>query len=121
MGHFSVPLEVFSSDGTRSVTIDAMVDTGASYTCLPKALLQDLGIVPSRKVESKLADGTLVEDDVAIARMNIQNVEVAAYVVFVEEPAPTLLGVIALESALLAVDPIEHRLIPTSNLRVSRL
>ena len=120
MGNFSVPLEVFSADGNRSVTIEALVDTGATYTCLPETLLRDLGIIPSRRVESELADGSIIEDDVAEARINVQNIGIITYVIFAKEPAPALVGAHALESALLAVDQAAMRLVPTRNLRVSR-
>ena len=43
MGTFSHPIEVFSADGSRSVTVEALVDTGATYTCLPGAVLRGVG------------------------------------------------------------------------------
>ncbi len=120
MGNFSCPVEVFSEDGSRSITIDALVDTGATYTCLPEARLRDLGITPSRRVESVLADGSVIEDDVGVTSVRVQGVPVITYVVFAEESAPALLGAYTLEGALLAVDPVAMRLVPTRNLRVSR-
>ncbi|MDE2684337.1 MAG: hypothetical protein OXI54_09325 [Chloroflexota bacterium] len=46
MGTFTYPLEVISRDGSRSETVDATVDTGSTYTCLPATLLCEFGIVP---------------------------------------------------------------------------
>ena len=40
MGTFSVPIEIGNSAGTRFEPVDALVDTGASYTLLPASLLR---------------------------------------------------------------------------------
>ena len=120
MGNFTVPIEVFSEDGSRSAVLDAVVDTGATYTCLPEILLRDLGIVPVRRVESELADGSVSQDDLGVARLRVQDIELITYVTFAKEPAPVLLGAIAMETALLVVDPIRKRLLPTRALRYGR-
>ena len=119
MGNFTVPVEVFSEDGSRSAILDAFVDTGATYTCLSETLLRDLGIVPVRQVESELADGSMSLDDVGVARIRVEGIEVITYVTFTKEPAPALLGAIAMETALLVVDPVRKRLLPTRALRYS--
>jgi len=117
MGNFTVPVEVFSEDGLRSTVLDAVVDTGATYTCLPETLLRDLGIVPVRRVESELADGSVSQDDLGVARLKVQDIEVVTYVSFSTESAPVLLGAIAMETALLVVDPVRKRLVPTRALK----
>jgi len=117
MGNFTVPVEVFSEDGSRSAVLDAVVDTGATYTCLPETLLKDLGIAPVRRVESELADGSVSQDGLGVARVKVEGVEVFTYVTFTKEAAPVLLGAIAMETALLVVDPVRKRLVPTRALR----
>ncbi len=120
MGTFSCPIEIVSADGTRSETVDALVDTGSTYTCLPTTLLRELGIAPRRRIQSELADGSMVEDAIGEARIRIEGVETTTIVVFVGEGAPALLGAYTLEGALLAVDPVQQRLGPTHALRMSR-
>ena len=120
MGNFRCPVEVYSEDGSRSHTVDALVDTGATYSCLPGRLLRDLRIVPIMRVESELADGSVVEDDAGVVKLRFQDSEIITYVVFAREHEPSLLGAIALETALLAVDPARKRLIPTRNLKLCR-
>lgn len=120
MGHFTVPVEILSDDGNRSYTVHAMVDTGATYTCLPDRLLRDLGLVPSRRVQSELADGSVIEDDAGIVKIKVQDDEIVTYVVFSREHEPTLLGAIALESALLTIDLAGKRLVPARNLKMAR-
>ena len=118
MGTFSVPIEVIAADGNRSATVDATVDTVSTYTCLPEALLRDLGVIPRDRIRTELADGSIVEDDTGEARVRVEGIEATTIVVFAGEGAPTLLGAYTLEGALLAVDPVEQKLYPTRSLRM---
>ena len=120
MGTFTYPIEVISADGSRSETVDATVDTGSTYTCLPSDLLGRLGVAPRRRIQSELADGSIVEDAVGEARVRVEGIETTTIVVFVDEAAPTLLGAYTLEGALLVVDPVRQRLAPTHALRYRR-
>ena len=118
MGTFSVPIEVVAADGSRAVTVDAMVDTGSTYTCLPDALLRDLGVIPCDSIPTELSDGSIVKDNIGETRVRVEGVEATTIVVFAGEGAPTLLGAYTLEGALLAVDPVEQKLYPTRALRM---
>ena len=117
MGTFTYPIEVIAADGARSEIVDAMVDTGSTYTCLPANLLRGLGIAPQWTIQSELADGSIVEDTVGEARVRVEGVEIPTVVVFVDEDAPAQLGAYTLEGALLVVDPVRQRLAPTHALR----
>lgn len=119
-GTFTYPLEVISADGSRSETVDATVDTGSTYTCLPADLLRELGIVPYRRIRSELADGSVVEDPVGEVRVRVEGVEITTIVIFADEGAPALLGAYTLEGALLVADPVRQRLAPTHALRYGR-
>ena len=120
MGTFSCPIEVFSNDGRRSVIVDALVDTGSTYTCLPGTVLRELGILPVRNVQAKLADGRVIDDELGEAKVRLQGVESTTIVIFAEEGAPALLGAYTLEGSLLAVDPVELRLVPAIALKMGR-
>lgn len=120
MGTFTYPLEVVSADGSRSVTVDATVDTGSTYTCLPANLMRELGIAAYRRIRSELADGSIVADPVGEARVRVEDVEITTIVIFTDEGAPALLGAYTLEGALLVVDPVHQRLAPTHALRYSK-
>ena len=121
MGTFTYPIEVIAADGARSEIVDAMVDTGSTYTCLPANLLRGLGIVPYRRIQSELADGSIVEDELGIVHVRVEGIEVPTLVIFAAEGAPALLGAHTLEGALLVVDPVRQRLAPTHALRYGRL
>ena len=120
MGTFSHPIEVMAADGSRFVSVDALVDTGSTYTCLPAGLLGELGIVPHRRIRSELADGSIVEDGIGEARVRVAGIELTTIVIFTGEGAPALLGAYTLEGALLVVDPVGQRLRPTHVLRYHR-
>ena len=120
MGTFTYPIEVISADGSRSETVDATVDTGSTYTCLPANLLGELGIEPRWSIQSELADGSLVEDPIGEARVRVEGIERSTIVVFVGDGAPALLGAYTLEGALLVVDPVRQRLAPAHAIRISR-
>ena len=117
MGTFTYPIEVISVDGSRSETVDATVDTGSTYTCLPANLLRRLGVTPIERIRSELADGSIVEDDVGEVRVKVEGVERSTIVIFTDEASPALLGAYTLEGALLVVDPVPQRLAPTHALR----
>ena len=120
MGTFSYPIEVISADGTRSETVNALVDTGSTFTCLPTNLLREFGVVPYRRIQSELADGSVVEDDLGLVHVRIEGITTPTLAIFAAEGAPTLLGAYTLEGALLVVDPVRQRLMPTNALRYGK-
>ncbi len=48
-------------DSQRFEALDALADTGASYTVIPASLLRGLGIAPQERIEFELADGRIIE------------------------------------------------------------
>ena len=88
------------------------MDTGSTYTALPRGILQALGVPVNRSVQSRLADGSLQTVDIGQTTIRLGGREFITTVIFAEEGEPSLLGVISLEDALLAVDPVNNALIP---------
>ena len=113
MGTFSVPMEVGTLDGQSYETIEALVDTGASYTVAPAGLLNRLGITPREHIEFELADGRIIELGIGEARVRIDGRDAVTLVVFGEEGVSPLLGAYTLEGVRLAVDPLRQLLVPT--------
>jgi predicted aspartyl protease len=56
MSTFVHPITFIGPQGQRE-TLDALVDTGATFTSVPREQLEALGIRPSRQVRLRLADG----------------------------------------------------------------
>lgn len=113
MGTFSHPIEVFSADGSRSIIVEAMVDTGSTYTCLPGAVLRELSLAPARKIPARLPEGGGVEEEIGEVRVRLQGIELTTIVVFDAADMPARLGAYTLTGAALTVDPAGQRLIPT--------
>ena len=114
MGVFSWPVRLDSMDGRESLEIDALVDTGASYTIVPGGLLRRMGASPIDKIGLQLADGRPVEYDIGRAMATINGRTEATLVVFGEDNARALLGAYTLEGLRLAVDPTRSVLIPAT-------
>ena len=91
--------------------LEVEVDTGCTYTAVPRQLLETLGVPVTRVERSKLADGTLQTLEVGDATIRLEGIEFITTVICAAEGEPNLLGMIALEQALLAVDPLNNRLI----------
>jgi len=112
VGHFRYRIEIGSPQGTLFEPLDALVDTGATYTWIPRPVLQKLGIVPAFKREFLLADGRRIQRDVAqvVARINGQSLYTLC--IFGDEKSEPLLGMVTLEEFGLGIDPVNRKLIP---------
>lgn len=108
MGTFTVRLEVGDKTQSRFEVVDALVDTGATYTVLPRALLERLGVVPHARGRFELADGSEVELDLGRTWVRLNGHEEFTLVVFGED---ALLGAVTLEELRLAPDPAGRRLL----------
>ncbi len=82
-----------------------LVDTGATDTMAPADELLKLGIVQEGKMSYELADGTVKEYPYGLVRIEFMGEITAAPVVFREPGSEPLLGVTALESVGIVVDP----------------
>ena len=111
VGTFYVDFTLRSGDGTRSLDLNGLVDTGASYTLVPAALLDDLGVARRETLTFRLADGSTREFDIGWAEMELEGRTSPVHVVFGPENR-ILLGAMALEAFALAADAKNRRLVP---------
>ena len=118
MGTFYHEMKVFSANGDRTETVDALVDTGASYSQVPESILQRLGISPTDTVEAVLADGRVVEDPIAEVRVQINGRTTFTWVTFGPDNVASLMGAHALEGVRLGVDPYRRQLVPSRILKM---
>jgi aspartyl protease family protein len=116
MGTFRVEIEVGDPGGQRFERVDALVDTGAPYTSLPRPLLDALGVIPHARDSFLLADGRRVERDIGRTWIRIGGEVEMTLVVFADAAGPALLGAYALEGLRLAADPVARRLVPVPGL-----
>ena len=120
MGTFSVTIEVGSADRSAWRTVEALVDTGSTFTWLPGDLLKQLGHQPSGRKSFELGDGPLVESDISDVPVRIENEVHTTVCAFASAEEQSVLGAVTLQEFLLAPDPINHRLVPIAGLRVTR-
>ena len=118
MGTVVVTIGIGDPTGRRFEDFDAIVDTGSTFTTIPRTTLQRLGVAVERSAQSELADGSHAPVDIGKTMIRLEGLEFSTPVIFAEAGEPVLLGVVTLEEALLAVDPVSGRLIPTNALRL---
>ena len=113
MGTFHYSVEIGDFDGRRFDEVDALVDTGATYTAVPRETLDRLGVEPEGEAPFVLANGQTVTMGMAWIRIRIDGREQPTLVFFGEPGSTVLLGAFTLEGFRLGVDAANHRLIPT--------
>ncbi len=111
MGTFSVAVTVGNPVSAAREVVEALVDTGATFSVLPSSLLHRLGIEPTRTRRLRFANGQVEERQTGMALFEIEGVDCEAMVVFGPENLH-LLGATTLEALLLMVDPINRQLVP---------
>lgn len=90
-----------------------VVDTPATYTVLPRKVLESLGVSAKSRVEIVIADGSVIYRDMGEVRMKFNGEVMFVPVIFGEAGDVTVLGVTALEIFRLTVDAVNQRLVPT--------
>ena len=119
MSAFRHTIEVGDLTGSRFQSMDAIVDTGATFTVVPANILSELGVVPNRRVRFRLADGSRLDRDVGETMVRVLDYQAIRLVAFGSNDAPALLGADTLEGLLLTVDPVRERLVPTDGWMLS--
>lgn len=117
MGTVKVTIAIRDTQQHSFEDLEVTVDTGSTFSAVPRQLLQRLGVLVERSMPSETADGRIVPVDVGTATIRLEGFEFPTPVIFAEEGEPSLLGVVSLEQAALAVDPVAGRLAPTNLLR----
>jgi aspartyl protease family protein len=87
-----------------------LVDTGAVDCLVPGKYLREIGIEPKGKRTYELADGSEVKLDIGVAEIEFMGDIVGTTVIFGDDAAEPILGVTALESVGIEVDPRNQRL-----------
>ncbi len=112
MGTFTHPITLIAASGSETETVEALVDTGATFTSIPSPILERLGVAPVRKIRLGLANGEVVEGNMGEVVAQLDGQRSTIWCVFRPPDAPPLIGVHTLEAFLLTVDPVEQILVP---------
>ena len=117
VGAVRVTIGVGDPQGQQFLNLEVTVGTGSTFTTVPREILERLGVPIARTVQSELPDGSNAPVDIGRTVIRLEGEEFPTPVIFAEEGEPSLRGVVTLEEALLAVDPVARHLIPTNVLR----
>ena len=107
----TVQATVGNLDAAEQEQVEALVDTGSTFSAMPASLLRRLGIAPTLTRRLRLANGQIEEYQAGTAFFTVNGRDGVAMVVFGPEDV-YLLGATTLESLLFVVDPVNKRLIP---------
>lgn len=116
MGTFRVTIQVGDPAGQRYESLEALADTGATYSVVPASLLGRLGVTAHSRDRFVLADGREVDRDIGRTWIRVDGRAEVTLVVFGEADSPAVLGAYTLEGLRLAVDPVARRLVPVTGL-----
>lgn len=99
-----------------------LVDTGATDCLAPGNKLREAGLPVRGQRVYELADGSEVKYDITIAEVEFMGDRVGATVIFGPDDIEPILGVTALESAGIEIDPRSQRLkrLPAVRLKIIR-
>lgn len=110
MGLTHVTVSVSPLTGRKRFEAEFLVDTGAIDCLVPARHLRRIGIKPEGRDVYELATGETVELPVGFARVKFMGAETVSKVIFGADDAEPILGVVALESTGIGVDPVSRTL-----------
>lgn len=94
----------------RAYEADFLVDTGATDSMAPASALTRAGFRPRGRMAYELADGSTVEYEFTLAEIEFMGELTSGRVIMGPEKCEPLLGVTALESVGISVDPATRTL-----------
>jgi clan AA aspartic protease len=103
-----VRLRDFSSDDIYQS--EFLVDTGATDSMVPASELKKIGVTAVGKMTYELANDQIEEYPFGLAEISFMNETTAGRVIFGPDNIEPILGVTALESAGIIVDPANQQL-----------
>jgi len=109
VGHMWVKARVGDESGSKSAEVEALVDTGATLTVIPRRLAEELGLRVTGRTEVETAAGRIVLERTRV-RLELEGREEIVPALISDVIDKVLIGVTALEVLGLQVDPLTGRL-----------
>lgn len=115
MGTVVVKVDIANPlEPAHRASLEVLVDTGALYSMVPGNLLHQLGVEPLARRAFRTADGRSMERPLADVLLFYDGEQGATRVIFGEPSDVAVLGLHALETLGLEVDPVNKKLRPTT-------
>ena len=108
---FKVSLAVGDQQGLAWETVEALVDTGSTYTWVPRPILEGLHVRPQFQRDFETADGRVVQRDMAVTMVRWDGETMPTLVVFGGDSDGVLLGAYTMEGFSLAPDPVNQQMV----------
>ena len=99
-------------NGGEFSALEALVDTGSTYTVLGSDLLEALGVESTERRRFQLGDDSFVEYDMGEARLRLEGRERSNPIVFGPPEVSPLIGAVTLQIFGLVADSVNERLVP---------
>ena len=96
----------------KQADVKFLVDSGATYSVLPKDVWERIGLKAKRRMRFTLADGTTIERSISEAYVVLPQGEAHTPVVLGKNGDEALLGVLTLEILGLVFNPFDRTLQP---------
>jgi clan AA aspartic protease len=109
MGHIYVKVRLSNMEKTKAKEVEALADTGATLTVIPRRLAEELSLseVSTEKVETGAGEMELKR---SAARITINGKESVQDILISDFIDRVLLGVVTLEAMALSLDPLTGKL-----------
>ncbi len=122
MGMFEVNVKLANlAAPTQTEEVSLLVDTGATLSWIPRALLEKLGVKAFSRLPFTLADGRRLERDTTAVLLTIDGRKAPVQVAFGEDGEEAVLGATSLEGLGFMVDQIGEKLIARDLRQLSKL
>jgi predicted aspartyl protease len=109
---YSIKKGALQPEQVRAVDVaDALVDTGATMLCLPRRLIDQLGLSPFRARRVRTSAGVVDSAVYEAVRLTVQGRQCTVDVGEVPDDCPVLIGQIPLEALDFVIDPVGRKLI----------
>ena len=119
MGILTVMVKVYhgypQADGAPA-EVELLVDTGATFSVVPRGVLSRLGVQPVERREILTVDRKLLKRDLGYVGIDVAGRRVVSPVLFGEGEDFAALGAVTMEIAGLVVDPERKELSPRPSL-----
>lgn len=116
MGTFREKVLISNPENSQAIELDLVVDTGATYTWIPRKFLDQLKIKPKFNRKLRIADGTIIERKASLVNIKIKGEVLPTVCIFGDPKSEPLLGAVTLEEFGLGVDPLNKTLMPVPSL-----
>ena len=110
MGLTHIAVTIRNRDSNQTFSGKFLVDTGSTDSMVPAGELKRIGITPIGKKTYELASGALEEFEISYAEFSFLDERIVGRVIFGPDNTEPILGVIALESMGVIVDPVNQTL-----------